>query len=127
MTIQSPAERAKALSANFLRKELYVIRTRPLVPHDKLQALLPEHLEHQIRLEKTGVMFAAGPLFDEAGNNVGGQVIVRAKSFDEARAIADADPFHRAGLRAYTVERWSMNEGRITITLDYSDRSMKID
>ena len=118
---------AAELSAKFLRKELYVVRTRPVVPREKLETLLAEHLEHQIRLEKSGVLFAAGPLFDQQGSNVGGQIIVRARSFDEAKAIADSDPFHKAGFRSYTIERWSMNEGRISITLDYSDQSMNIE
>ena len=118
---------AAELSAKFLRKDLYVVRTRPVVPREKLETLLAEHLEHQIRLEKTGVLFAAGPLFDEQGTNIGGQIIVRAKSFAEARAIAHSDPFHSSGFRTYSIERWSMNEGRIMITLDYSDQSMKID
>ena len=56
--MKTPAE----LSARFLRKELYVVRTRPVVPREKLETLLAEHLEHQIALEKRGVLFAAGPL-----------------------------------------------------------------
>jgi uncharacterized protein YciI len=121
--MKTPAE----LSAKFLRKELYVIRTRPVVPREKLETLLAEHLEHQIGLEKSGVLFAAGPLFDRDGKNIGGQIIVRAKSFDEAREIADSDPFHRAGFRTYGIERWSLNEGRIGITLGFSDQSMSLD
>ena len=118
---------AAELSAKFLRKELYVVRARPVVPREKLETLLAEHLEHQIGLEKAGVLFAAGPLFDREGKNIGGQIVLRAKSFDEAQAIADSDPFHKAGFRTYSIERWSMNEGRISITLDYSDQSMRID
>jgi uncharacterized protein YciI len=121
------AERAKEISAKFLRKQLYVIHAVPAVPREKLETLLAEHLEHHIRLEKSGVMFAAGPLFDAEGKNAGGLIIVRAGSFEEARAIADSDPFHREGFRKYTLQRWSMNEGRLNVSVDFSDQSVRMD
>jgi hypothetical protein len=34
---------------------------------------------------------------------------------------------HSAGVRTYTLYQWSMNEGRLTITLDFSDRSYRLD
>jgi uncharacterized protein YciI len=43
-------------------------------------------------------MFAAGPLTKEDGTRHGGMFVLRVNSFEEARAIADADPLHKAGL-----------------------------
>lgn len=50
-----------------------------------------------------------------------------AESFEEARGIADTDPFHAQGLRNYTVERWTVNEGSYTVRLTYSDQRLALD
>lgn len=108
----------------FLGKELYVIFTSPVGPPDEIAKMLPEHLERQVALEKSGILFAAGPMFEEGGEKpVRGMVIVRADSFDHAREIADGDPFHKAGLREYKIDRWMVNEGSYSVTVNYSDQS----
>jgi hypothetical protein len=48
-------------------------------------------------------------------------------SFAEAEAIAKEDPLHKAGLRTFTLQKWRANEGRITVTVDFSDQTMKIE
>ncbi len=87
--------------------------------------MLPEHLAHQIALEKEGVLFGAGPVSGEDGARKHGMIIVRADSFAQARAIADRDPFHKAGLRSYSIDRWSLNEGSLTFTVNFSDQSVR--
>ena len=67
-------------------------------------------------------MFAAGPLSQEDGTRYGGMFVLRANSFEEARAIADADPLHKAGLRSYTLMRWTVNEGSYSVRVNYSDQ-----
>mgnify|MGYP001557124888 CR=1 FL=1 len=56
------AERLKQLTKDFLGRQLYVVHTAPNAPREELDRLLPEHLEHQIRLEKSGMplVFATG-------------------------------------------------------------------
>jgi hypothetical protein len=54
-------------------------------------------------------------------------IIIRASSFAEARAIADSDPYHRNGLRTYTLTRWTVNEGSYTVRVNYSDQTMTIE
>ena len=56
------------LTKNFLGKNFDVIVTTPVAPREALDKMLAEHLAHQIRLEKQGIMFAAGPLTGEDGN-----------------------------------------------------------
>ena len=110
-----------------LGKTLYVIHTVPAAPRDQIMAMLPAHLEHQVRLEKAGIMFGAGPLQNEDGTPGGGLIVIRANYYEAARKIADEDPFHKAGLRTYTVRRWTVNEGSYTVRVNYSDQSMTID
>tara|TARA_B100000700_G_C14922901_1_gene797926 strand:+ start:726 stop:1097 length:372 start_codon:yes stop_codon:yes gene_type:complete len=110
-----------------LRKELYVIFTKPVAPREDIRKILPEHLKMQVELEKKGILFAAGPMdpFDETKTRTG-MIIVRAKSFEEANEIAKNDPMHSSGAREYEIWRWSMNEGSYTVTINYSDQSAMI-
>ncbi len=114
------------LYATMLRQSLYVITTTP-ARAPGMQEVLPAHLEYQIGMERDGVLFGAGPLFNE-GEKIpyGGMIIVRAKDEAEARTLADADPFHIAGLRQYTLSRWMLNEGAMTFTVRYSDQTAVI-
>jgi uncharacterized protein YciI len=111
----------------FLGKNYYVVVTTPTAPREKLEPLIPAHLANQVRLEKEGIMFAAGPLTKEDGTRHGGMFVLRANSFEEARAIADADPLHKAGLRTYTLMRWTVNEGSYQLRINYSDQTVVIE
>ena len=118
---------AKALHDKMLGKKLWVVITKAEAPRDQLDQHLEAHLQHQIRLEKSGIMFGAGPLSNADGTPTGtGMIIIRAETEADARRIADEDPFHSLGLRSYSLRQWTMNEGRLTITLDFSDQSYKL-
>ena len=119
---------ANKLTRNYLGKELYVIFTVPNATREEMMPVMSDHLARQVELEEKGILFAAGPMFEEGGKApVRGMVIVRANSFEEAREIADGDPFHIAGLRTYTLDRWGVNEGSYTVNVKYSDQSMTLD
>ena len=73
---------------------------------------LQTHLEYWAEMERTKVMFAAGPAMpvDPSEPWSGhGMVIFRAPSFAVAKAIADADPMHKAGARRYELGPWLLN------------------
>lgn len=107
-----------------MRKQLFVIESRCIVEPGGLQPHLESHLLYMIELERQGVLFASGPFSDEAGTAAGhGMTIVRAGSFEEARAIAEGDPFFRQGLRTFEIRRWTVVEGRISVSIDLSDRT----
>lgn len=114
------------LTAAMLRQELFVVTTTP-ARSPQIQAMLPEHLDYQVQLEREGKLFGAGPLFQQNSDvPYAGMIILRAATIDEARAIANADPFHKAGLRSYTINKWLLNEGSMTVTVRCSDRSAVI-
>ncbi len=118
---------AQKMMHDFLGMELYAIFSTPLKAREELAAVLPEHLAHQVAIEKKGILFAAGPMFEKGAKTpIRGLIVVRAGSFEEAEEIAASDPFHKAGLRSYTVEKWVVNEGSYTVTINYSDQSAAI-
>ena len=123
-----PEQEAQKLTRNYLGKELYVIFIVPNATREEMMPVMPDHLARQVELEAKGILFAAGPMFEEGGQApVRGMVVIRANSFEEAKEIADADPFHQAGLRTYTLDRWVVNEGSYTVNVKYSDQSMTLD
>jgi uncharacterized protein YciI len=94
----------------------------------ELLPLLPDHLNYMIDLEKRGMLFASGPFL--AGKDLlpgSGMTILRAGSLEEAEAIAWEDPFNKSGMRTFEVRTWQLNEGSFTVTVNYSDRSYRIE
>ena len=114
------------LTNKFLGKEMYLVITKP-VRSPEIDKRLSDHLAHQVDLERRGIMFAAGPLYPR-GSTIpeAGMFVLRANSFEEAEAIAKTDPLHEAGLRTYTIQKWRLNEGSITVTVNYSDQTATI-
>lgn len=101
-----------------LQMQLWVMLATDVKPY--ANNIFARHIAHQVELEKSGVMFGAGPLFDPQGKREFGLIIIRAASAEEARAIADSDPMYKEGYRTYTLHRWRLNEGRLNVSIDYS-------
>jgi uncharacterized protein len=120
-------ERVAELMRKMLRKKLYVLISKPVVPPDKLKPFLMAHLEYMIGLEKRGVVFASGPLADGAGPPSGhGLTVLRSGSAEEARAIAEADPFFVNGLRTFELKEWTVMEGTLSLRVNFSDQSIEV-
>src|SRR5271170_4078689 len=112
------------LHARMLKKQLWVVMTKAVAPPEEARRHLKAHLEHQIALEKAGIMYGAGPATIPGETAASfGLIIIRAKDETDARRIADSDPMHASGVRKYELYAWSLNEGRITVTLDFSDQT----
>jgi uncharacterized protein YciI len=123
----SAEERIQQLTKSMLRKKLYVILSKGGATPEQIGAVLPEHLDYMIGLEKKGALFASGPLTSTDGKMAGdGLTIVRAASIDEAHAIASADPFVKNKLRAFEVREWTVMEGSLSIKVNLSDQSLEI-
>jgi uncharacterized protein YciI len=124
--MSSKSDELAKIMDGFLALELYVLIIEPLRGPEIAKGLY-EHIQRQIGLEKDGIMFGAGPLLDEGDVEPNrGMVIIRASSFEEARKIADAEPYFRDGLRTYKLHRWKLNEGSMSFTVNYSDQSVSI-
>ncbi len=120
-------EQIARLTAKMLRLKFYVVISRPSPTPEKLKALLPAHFEYMIDLEKRGVVFASGPLSDGAGPpNGAGLTILRTKSAQEARKLAEADPFVVNGLRTFEIKEWTVMEGTLGLRIHLSDQSIEV-
>ena len=120
-------ERIRQLTKGMLRKKLFVILSKGSATPDQIGALLPQHLEFMIGLEKSGVLFASGPLADGEGKMRGdGLTIVRAANAAEARKIARQDPFVINGLRTFDLREWTVMEGSLGIKINLSDQSLEL-
>ena len=123
----SAAERIRQLTKGMLRKKLYVVLSKGGATPEQIGAVLPDHLEYMIGLEKQGVLFASGPLTAAAGQPAGdGLTVLRATSEDDARKIASADPFVVNKLRSFEVREWTVMEGSLGLRVNFSDQSLEI-
>jgi len=120
-------QRIAELTQKMLRRKFYAVLSQPSSTPERLKALLPAHLEYMIGLEKSGVLFASGPLSDGAGPPSGaGLTILRAATAEEARAVAEADPFVRSGLRTFELKEWTIMEGTLGLRVNLSDQSVEV-
>jgi len=89
-----------------------------------LKPYLAEHLQYMIGLEREGKLFASGPLGNPTRGD--GMTIVRAASEEDARELANRDPFVINGIRTFTIKPWIVMEGSLSVTVNFSDQTAKI-
>jgi uncharacterized protein YciI len=119
--------RIAELTQKMLRKKLFVLISKPLVGPEALKPVLPAHLEYMIGLEKRGVVFASGPLADGEGPPSGqGLTVLRVANANEARRIAEADPFFVNKLRTFELKEWTIMEGTLGLRVNLSDQSVEV-
>ena len=119
-------ERIRALTQRMLRRKLYVVFSTATGSPDRLKDILPRHLEYMIDLERKGLVFASGPLTTQGEPRGDGMTVLRSASAEEARKIAEADPFFVNGLRTFEVREWTVMEGSVGLTVNFSDQSVEI-
>ena len=112
-----------------LAKKLYVVFTSPVNGMRPVMEVLDEHLAYQNKIQNEGIMFGAGPFSDATEQNWDGDgmIIIRADTMAAAKIIADNDPMHKVGARSYKIRPWLLNEGKVTIDLTFSNKSMEIE
>lgn len=117
-----------AKSRGALALELFVVESTPIGDPDLLKATLPNHLAYQKDMEAKGALVLAGPLSDLTGEEMQGcgLIVYRAASFEDARAMAEADPMHKAGARSFTLRRWLVNEGSLSVSVTLSEQRMTL-
>ena len=125
---ETHARTVAELTAPMLRKDVWVALSTAVASPDDIAGLLPDHLKRMIELEQQGVLFASGPLLDDDGSLTGdGVTIIRAGTRAEAEDVMRSDPLVSAGVRTVEVRRWRIMEGRVAVTLDFSDGGYALD
>jgi uncharacterized protein YciI len=112
-------ERLRAM----LNADLIAIISRPRDGFDP-GTLLPAHLDFMIGLEKKGVLFLSGPMTGRDGKfGAFGLTVLNVATIAEAEKIWADEPFNRSGQRDVEFFLWRLMEGRLSVSLDLSDRS----
>ena len=114
--------KAIARERGALALELYACVSEPAGTPEAVRDALAQHLAYQGDLEKAGKLAMAGPMSDLSGDMMEGVglIIYRASSLADAMALANADPMHKSGARRFTLRRWLVNEGNLTVTVGLS-------
>ena len=113
---------------NMLNLQLYVIHTTPTNGMGPVMASLEAHLAYQVKMEQTGVYVGAGPHWedDEETWKGDGMIVLRAKNLAEARQVAENDPMHSSGARKFTLRPWLVNEGTVSVKLNFSTGTYQV-
>ena len=108
--------------------ELFVAVSTPQKPPEEVKAVLSDHLNYIQSLETSGQLVMAGPLSDETGDQMqgAGMLVLRAGSMEEAQSLAANDPMHSTGARSFTLRRWLVNEGKLTVSFGLSTGSVNL-
>ena len=128
MIEQIPADEIRKHPGGGLAKELYLVHSVPTQGLKAVKENLESHLHYLQDLERKGLLFAAGPLFTDNGQNFQGDglIILNTNSFAEAEKIAAADPLHQSKARHYTIQSWLLNEGSLNLKLTFNTREIKL-
>ena len=84
----------------------YLVLSRVNTSPDEVRKMSQEHLAWMERQHQSGKVLFSGPTPDRSI----GIYVVKAGSYDEARALVDTDPFHVAGLRGYEIIEWEIHQ-----------------
>lgn len=108
--------------------ELYIVESTPAKPPEQMIEILPDHLAYQGEMESQGKLFLAGPLSDASGDEMsgGGMIVYNASSLEEATQITESDPMHARGGRTFTIRRWLINEGSLSLSVNLSAQKVSL-
>ncbi len=120
--------KAIARDRGALAHELFVAVSTPQKSPDEVKSVLPDHLAYIQSLETSGQLVMAGPLSDETGEEMqgAGMLVLRAASMEEAHSLAANDPMHSTGTRSFTLRRWLVNEGNLSLSVGLSTGTVKL-
>jgi uncharacterized protein YciI len=132
LNTESSSDEVLKLSQKFLRKRLYVMLRTPS-QINLAQSLFTEHLRWVIDSENQGKIFASGPFVAKGsmpgkpGSPAGGMTLIRAISFDEAKEIADTDPYIVNDVVKYELKEWLLMEGSFSLKISFSQGTYSFD
>ena len=122
----------RELTASMLRKRLFAMLRRPLRP-EQAPLHFEQHLRWVLAQEKAGTVFASGPFVAPGhapgapGSPEGGLTLLRASSIEDARALAQTDPYVFSGTVTYDMKEWLIMEGGFALRVRFSRGTFELD
>lgn len=83
----------------------YVILLSVVPGAEMTDDLIRAHVGHLKELDRQGRLVLCGPFTDYRG----GMVIIKAASYEEAKAVAESDPYVKAGVETYELRTWELS------------------
>jgi uncharacterized protein YciI len=115
--MNSTSEETAALLAPMIKKSLWVVLSTASVPSAQMEPHAREHLRYMNSLESQGLLWGSGP-FVVPGVVVGdGLTIFNAADEATVHRLMAEEPLTKLGLRTYTLRKWELREGKISIDL----------
>lgn len=84
-------------NSNFIRYAIILKKLKDFTPD-----IINEHVEHLRSLDEKGLLILCGPFIDHPG----GMLVIKASSIEDAKKIAESDPFVKNGFESYEVRTW---------------------
>jgi uncharacterized protein len=118
--VRQPGPSGRPGASGLLGRDYWLVLStpQPATTAEEIRQHVDEHVAWLLKLEAEGVVFLSGPLVSGPGTGPGsGITVLRARTAQDAAAIAVTDPFVAAGLRTFEVFGWRVNEGAISVQL----------
>lgn len=115
----------KSMTEKSIKKTLFIALQYPIAPEDEMLKHIADHLRYMGNME--GKVFLSGPLVKEGAVVDEGLTVLKTYDEAEARAIMDAEPLIKAGLRRYELKLWRIQEGSITIGMSGINGTVVLD
>ena len=84
----------------------YLVMSKPVADREQIMAKIDEHLTWMRSQHTASNVLFSGPTADRSL----GIYVIAASSREEAKAIAETDPFHSLGLRSYEMLDWDVHQ-----------------
>jgi uncharacterized protein len=111
------SQEVSALLAPMIKRPLWVVLNSRKASRSEMKPYVAEHLQYMNGLEEQGLLWGSGP-FIETGVVVGdGLTIFNVAEEADVHKLMAEEPLVKRGLRSYSVRKWELREGKISIDL----------
>jgi uncharacterized protein YciI len=124
LTTEERARELARIRDAMLRQEYFLMHRRPAAS-EKKSAVLLEHFQWLVEMEKAGSIVFTGARFNRAGVQDEGLTLLRADNWEDAERMAATDPFVICGAVTFYIERLLLGAGRINVSIDLSDSTVR--
>ncbi len=86
-------------NSKFIRYAIVLKKLKDFTPE-----IINEHVAHLRSLDEKEILEICGPFLDHPG----GMVVIKTTSIEDAKNIAETDPFVKNGFESYEIRTWLM-------------------